>query len=61
MLAVTPQACESGRPESNGLTRGGSPALCLLSYVRVKARPAGLEPANLRRRRAALSSTELRA
>src|SRR3954451_9398122 len=38
MLAVTPRACESGRPGSNGYLRGGAPALCLLSYIRTYER-----------------------
>lgn len=36
MLPVTPQACGSGRPASNGRLRSGAPVLCRLSYVRVK-------------------------
>ena len=36
MLAVTPRACESGRPGSNGPPRSGAPVLCLLSYVRMR-------------------------
>jgi hypothetical protein len=32
---VTPRACESGRPGSNGPPRSGAPVLCRLSYVRV--------------------------
>jgi hypothetical protein len=36
MLPVTPQACGSGRPASNGRLRSGAPVLCLLSYVRVQ-------------------------
>src|SRR6266404_5243790 len=45
MLPVTPQACGSGRPASNGRLRSGAPVLCLLSYVRVEEPPAGVEPA----------------
>src|SRR5215211_2651066 len=33
---VTPQACESGRPGSNGPRRGGARVLFRLSYVRLK-------------------------
>jgi hypothetical protein len=59
MLAVTPRACESGRPDLNGHPRAGDPVLCRLSDVRV-IRPAGFEPASTAtaRRR---SSPELRA
>jgi hypothetical protein len=59
MLAVTPWACESGRPDLNGHPRAGDPVLCRLSDVRV-IRPAGFEPASTAtaRRR---SSSELRA
>ena len=60
VLPFTPRAFESGRPESNRPLRGGSPVLFRLSYVREVVRPAGIEPASCRRR-AALSSSELRA
>jgi hypothetical protein len=33
---VTPRACASGRPGSNGPLRSGAPALFPLSYIRVE-------------------------
>lgn len=59
MLAVTPRACEGGRPDLNGHPRVGDPVLYRLSDVRA-IRPAGFEPAStaIARRR---SSSELRA
>ena len=56
---VTPRVFRSGRPGSNGPLRGGSPALFRLSYVRDT--PGWSRTSDLCRRRAALSSTELRA
>ena len=37
MLPLTPQAFESGRPESNGPPRSGAPVLFRLSYVRARS------------------------
>ena len=47
MLAVTPRACETKRTARiERASPGGAPVLFRLSYVRMRARPAGLEPAS---------------
>ena len=52
----------SGRPGSNGPPRSGAPVLCRLSYVREwMDTPGWTRTSDLRRRRTALCSAELRA
>jgi hypothetical protein len=51
MLAVTPRACESGRPGLNGHPLAGDRVLCRLSDARVRSWKSLRQESNLRRNR----------